>query len=528
LALRVHLDAAVAAPTTYLAATWWWLRGKRLRARSRLAPLLGLSPLAYRLWIERKEPAAAAGEITAPPLAIVALITDGVEGAELDATLRSLEDAGVPALVVGEMQCTRATVVASLAKAAEAIDWQGKPWLMPMAAGDTLAPAAVRAYRAGLAGTSTRIAYADDDLVEGTGARAKPHFKPDWNSELFRHFDYLTGACIVQASKSQLASLCGTADWPRHLTDLAVAESTPLHIRQILHHRRSRPRPRIPARPGAAEGDLPSVSVIIPTRNRADLLETCLKGLAATDYPDIEIIIVDNDSDDPCTLAFLHALNPAQCRVLRHSGPFNFAAINNRAAQQANGRVLCLLNNDIEVLRSDWLSTMVRQSLRAEVGAVGAQLLYPDGRIQHAGVVLGVGGGAAHCHRLLRPEEKGYFRRHQLPQYVSAVTAACLVVQRDRFMAVGGFDADDFPVAFNDVDLCVRLNRRGWQAFYEPRAKLVHHESVSRGLDLDPVGAQRFAGELAALKCKWETDTLVDPFHHPSLSPYSERFVVAL
>ena len=135
---------------------------------------------------------------------------------------------------------------------------------------------------------------------------------------------------------------------------------------------------------------------------------------------------------------------------------------------------------------------------------------------------------AAHAHRLLAPDEEGYFWRHQLPQYVSAVTAACLVVRRDRFMAVGGFNTESFAVAFNDVDLCLRLNRKGWQSFYEPRARLVHHESVSRGFDRDRMSAQRFAGELRALRRNWMTDAIVDPFHHPSLSQYSERFVVNL
>jgi len=142
--------------------------------------------------------------------------------------------------------------------------------------------------------------------------------------------------------------------------------------------------------------------------------------------------------------------------------------------------------------------------------------------------VIGVGNAAGHAHRFLYPDEQAYFRRHALPQFTSAVTAACLLVQRDRFMAVGGLDERHFPVAFNDVDLCLRLNQRGWQSLYEPRATLIHHESVSRGLDQDPVGAARFADELAALKRIWKTDEIIDPFHHPDLSRASERFAIAL
>jgi GT2 family glycosyltransferase len=316
------------------------------------------------------------------------------------------------------------------------------------------------------------------------------------------------------------------ADWAYGLVAGAAGEGTPLHVRRMLHHRRVRPQPCVPAAAQAAGRELPPVSVIVPTRNRADLLETCLAGIAATAYPDLEVIVVDNDSDDPRTLGLLDGLDPARHRVLRHAGPFNFSAINNRAAGEARGQVLCLLNNDIEVIGPDWLATMVGQALRPEVGAVGARLLYPDGRIQHAGVVLGIAGAAAHAHRLLRPGEEGYFRRHDLPQFVSAVTAACLVVRRDRFLAVGGFDEHDFPVSFNDVDLCMRLDRQGWQTLYEPRATLIHHESISRGLDRDPAGAARLAGEVAALRRRWQTDRLADPFHHPELSPYSEHFVV--
>jgi GT2 family glycosyltransferase len=395
-------------------------------------------------------------------------------------------------------------------------------------AGDVLANGAGETYRAAAAATAdARIIYADDDLLDAAGARTTPHFKNDWNGELFRHFDYLTGACIVRARMEHLAALPGD-DWAARLVASAAGQGTPLHIPRVLHHRRSRPSPRVPAMPETGQGDLPSVSVIVPTRNRLDLLRTCLGGAARTDYPEIEVIIVDNGSDDPATLAYLAALDPVRHKVLRHPGPFNFSAINNRAAGEAKGHLLCFLNNDIEAIGPDWLRPMASQAVRGDVGAVGAQLLYPDGRIQHAGVVLGIGGAAAHAHRLLRPNEEGYFRRHALPQFVSAVTAACLVVTRERFLAVGGFDDRNFAVAFNDVDLCMRLNQRGWQAFYEPRATLIHHESLSRGFDRDPEGTARFARELAALRRQWGTSEKIDPFHHPQLSPFSERFVVRL
>lgn len=523
LMLSICFAAFAASPAAFFGAAWWRLCGKRLRARSRFAPLLGAAPEAYRLWIERFEitPVSSAADVSVPTIVVAVDLTAGADG--LDETLRSLTTEGVTALIVDPRAGS------TLTDAARSIDWTAETWLMPLTAGDVLASGAVTAYRAAIVQAQGRIIYADDDLIDREGRRTSPHFKPDWNSELFRHFDFLSSSCIIQVEERTFEDLGGAGDWARELVASALNEGAPLHLRQVLHHRRIRQRPHVPAVPARTSADdLPSISVIVPTRNRVDLLANCLAGVAEVEYPDVEVIVVDNDSDDADALAFLERLNQTHCRVLRHVGPFNFSAINNRAAAGARGHLLCLLNNDVEMIERDWLATMVTNALRPDVGAVGARLLYPDGRVQHAGVVLGIGGAAAHAHRLLRPEDEGYFRRHNLPQFVSAVTAACLVVQRDRFLAVGGFDEREFAVAFNDVDLCMRLNQRGWQAFYEPRATLIHHESVSRGLDRDPVGARRFAGELAALRRNWGTDRLVDPFHHPELSPFSERFVIRL
>lgn len=519
--LRIHLRALRHAPRSYLTAAWWRLCGKRVRARAKFAPLLAASPLAYRLWQRGEKPIVKDGR-EGPP--IIGLVDVRVGQGALEETLRSLKRESIPALVLGTPE------IAGPADAVRHIDWAGNPWLMSLGAGDVLAPGASAAYRRTAVTTQAGIVYADDDLIDDKGERHAPHFKPRWNAELCRHFDYLAGSCIVRADALQLAAVSGP-DWAGQLIAAVVKKggkkSVPLHLPHILHHRRTRPSPVVPAA-SVFSGQLPPVSVIIPTRNRVDLLRTCIEGLARTDYPDMEVIVVDNGSDDPATLAYLDALDLARHQVLRAPGPFNFSALNNQAARQATGELLCLLNNDIEVLAPDWLAIMAHQALRKDVGAVGAQLLYPDGRIQHAGVVLGVGGGAAHAHRLLGPDDEGYFRRHALPQFVSAVTAACLVVSRQRYEAVGGLDEANFAVAFNDVDLCLRLNAQGWQTLYEPRAKLVHHESVSRGLDRDPAGAARLANELAALKARWNTDEGVDPYHHPHLNRFSEHFVVQL
>lgn len=528
LLLSVHLDALLLAPGAYVTAAKWRLLGKRVRARAQFAALLSRSSHVYDLWVLWKGLPGPASAPDAP--AIVALVQAHGGDADLMATLASLAEERIEALVIAADHPG-----ADLDLAAARIDWAARPWLMPIAAGDRLSKGAARVYREAMRETGLAVIYADDDSCDPWGRRSAPHFKPDWNAELFRHHDYLTGSCVVRAGREALAAAAGGGpDWAAALVSGAVAEGGGAHhLHKLVHHRRARPAPRLPLPAMSVAPHLPRVSAIIPTRNRADLLASCLAGLEAADYPDLEVIVADNDSDEADTLDLLDSLSartrPGRSfRVLRHPGPFNYSAINNRAVAEAGGDLICLLNNDIEMLKPDWLAIMATQALRAEVGAVGAQLLYHDGRIQHAGVVIGVGNAAGHAHRFLVPEQEGYFWRHALPQFVAAVTAACLVLQRERFLAVGGLDETNFPVAFNDVDLCLRLNARGWHCLYEPRAVLVHHESVSRGFDRDPLGAARFAGELAALQRLHATHRIVDPFHHPELSRAAEQFVLAL
>ncbi len=536
LTTAVHADALRLDPQAFLLAMWWRLLGKKLRSRMVLSPLLARSPRAYRLWLARQE-----GNHTAvgshPPEAIAIMgLVEGGEGAV--ETRDSLELEGIEAHIVAA-----GTVPAP---ADLGIEPSAATWFLPVAAGDRLARGAGAIYRAAAARAHShaRIIYADDDLIDSAGHRREPHFKPDWNSELFKHFDFVSGSSLIRLAPSEFGAL-EASDWLSLLVRSAVElckdeDATPAHIRKILHHRQMRPPPHRPVWQPSAVGNetaLPSICVIIPTRDRLDLLRTCLDGLAQTNYPgELEIAIIDNGSSEPETLDFLAKIEDREVKVLRYPGPFNFSDLNNRAVAETRSELLCFLNNDIEIVDPDWLSILVAQAQRPDVGAVGPALLYPDGRLQHAGVVIGIGGGAAHAHRLLHPDDAGYFHRHALPQYVSAVTAACLVVKRDKFLEVGGFDAENFAVAFNDVDLCLKLNARGWKSYYDPRATLIHHESLSRGLDRDPVGAARFAGELAALKSRWGTGgskgdiaaagEAVDAFHHPCLSPFSEQFIL--
>ena len=205
-------------------------------------------------------------------------------------------------------------------------------------------------------------------------------------------------------------------------------------------------------------------------------------------------------------------------RILRHPGDFNYAAINNRAVQEARGDIVVLLNNDVDVISSLWLEEMVSHALRPEVGAVGAKLLYPDGRVQHAGVVLGVGHGAGHFFHLAPRDDVGYFGFLALTRRVSAVTAACMALRRSVYLDVGGLDEADFPVAFNDVDLCLRIGERGYAIVWTPHAELYHLESATRGADTEAERSTRLERDAEYLRRRWGAVLSVDPYYNPNCS----------
>ena len=214
-------------------------------------------------------------------------------------------------------------------------------------------------------------------------------------------------------------------------------------------------------------------------------------------------------------------------RILLRPEPFNFSRLNNSAVQEATGDVLAFLNNDIEVTHEEWLEEMLTLALQPHAGCVGAKLLYPDGRIQHAGIVLGLGGVAGHGHRFARADDPGYLGRLQCVQNVSAVTAACLLVRKRVFNQVGGFD-ESLTVAFNDVDFCLKVRAAGYLNLWTPFAELIHHESVSRGRDLTPSKARRFADEYAMMQRNWGLELLSDPYYSPHLTYDREDFSLRL
>lgn len=439
-------------------------------------------------------------------------------------------------------------------------------YVLPLGGDVVLAPDALYQFARALRDNpQADVLYGDEDrlvprLRPGL-KRVEPWFKPAWNAELFLAQDYLSACCLFRRDAALREppahpALDGAALYALllRLTDRKGA----VHVPYVLAHRTARagndPELRasrllalgqhVGPRGGTAregpfgntlvEWPLPSpaplVSIIIPTRDHVALLKTAVGGvLTGTRYRNVEVLIVDNGSVEPETLAYLERVagNP-RVKVIRHDAPFNYSALNNLAAKQAAGDYLLLLNNDVEVVDEDWLGWLVRQAVREGVGAVGAKLLYDDGSIQHAGVVIGMGDAAGHAHRFLKPGEEGYFARAHLPHQVSAVTGACLLVERAKFEAVGGLDEAGFAVAFNDVDLCLKLQTAGWRNIYEPRAVMIHHESKSRPKDHRPDQVKRWRAELDLLQSRWGTVGHVDPTHHLHLDRRQESYLIRL
>ena len=245
-----------------------------------------------------------------------------------------------------------------------------------------------------------------------------------------------------------------------------------------------------------------------------------------TDYKNYEIIIVDNETTDPKTLHYFDMLEQSHSHihVIPYHEAFNYSAINNYAVKKARGEIIGLINNDVEVISQHWLTEMVQHAVRPEIGAVGAKLYYDNDTIQHAGVILGIGGVAGHAHKYFKREEHGYFSRLKIIQNCSAVTGACLVVRKELYEAVGGLDEAHLKVAFNDVDLCLKIMQKGYRNIWTPYVELYHHESVSRGAEDDEVKQKRFQKEVEYMKKKWGKILKEDPFYNTNLTKKYENF----
>ena len=272
----------------------------------------------------------------------------------------------------------------------------------------------------------------------------------------------------------------------------------------------------------------PLISVLIPNKDHVDDLERCLSSLYKNaGYDNFEVLVLENNSTDPATESYYAALPAAypRCRVLRYEGAFNFSAVNNFGAAQAKGEHLLLLNNDIEVLSPDFLRELLSYSQRADVGAVGAKLYYPDDTIQHAGVIMGINGSAGHSHKGYPRAAVGDLYRLVTAQDYMAVTGACLMTKTALYRAAGGLDEERFAVAYNDVDYCLKLWQQGLHNVFTPRAEAYHHESKSRGLDTTPENAARYAQEKANFYAKYrDYIDQYDPYYNPHFNNLFENF----
>ncbi len=409
---------------------------------------------------------------------------------------------------------------------------------------------------------STDIIYSDEDkFTTLSGARFQPHFKPDFSPDYLRSINYITHFFVIK--KSLMDELGGFIDEYNGAQDydliLRATEKSDkiVHIPKVLYHWRVHENSTsmdvgakqyvIDAGKKAIEAhikrlDMPGevtslddksiyrvrfdvddeekVSIVIPNKDHIDDLKKCINSiLTRSTYSNYEIVVVENNSTHASIFNYYKKLEKNnRIKVIYYEGEFNYSRINNFAIDSCNGKYLLFLNNDTEVITPEWLEEMVMFARRDDVGAVGAKLLYPNNTIQHAGVVVGLGGVAGHVYPGAPRDASGYFHRLRLVNDYGAVTGACLMMKKDDFVNAGGFD-EELAVAFNDIDLCVKMLRLGKYNVYTPFCELYHYESKSRGLDLEGEKNIRFQGEVKMAKEKWK-DVLSkgDPFYSPNLS----------
>ncbi|MET0067263.1 MAG: glycosyltransferase [Candidatus Thiodiazotropha sp.] len=416
------------------------------------------------------------------------------------------------------------------------------------------------------------LIYSDEDKLNDEGVRYDHYFKPDFNPDLMRSHNMICHFGVYR--RSLLEDIGGVREGYEGAQDYDMAlrclrrldtRKEVRHIPWILYHWRAIPESTasgVEAKSYAmkaaieaveddfrergveakvSESDLiggmirvqypvpkdpPSVTIIIPTRNGKALLKQCIDSIHEhTEYPNYQIAVVDNQSDDPDTLSYLSEIEQQDgIQVLRYDHPFNFSAINNFAVAQTQGDMVCFMNDDIEIITPGWLDEMVSQAARPEIGAVGARLWYPDGRLQHGGVVLGLGGVAGHAMKYTYRENRGYMGRSVLVQNYTAVTAASLLVRRDVFEQVHGFDEENLAVAFNDVDICIRIYQQGYDNLWTPYAEMFHHESASRGAEDTPEKQLRFSREAQYMLDKYGPLLERDPAYNPNLTRCGEDF----
>jgi len=429
----------------------------------------------------------------------------------------------------------------------------------PLDPGDRLEPHALFELALALQ-DEPDVVYSDEDRIDERGVPFDPWFKPDWSPETLLGRDYVGRVVVIGRELLERAGgvrdVFESARWYEALLRVSELTDRVVHVAQVLCHRDVRNtvaaadqalavevalrRRGEAAAVYVADGKVDvrfavpggeRVCVIVPTRDRADLLRPCIASVfERTTYRDFEMLVVDNGSRDPAThelLASWERREPERFRVLRDPSPFNYSRLNNEAARATSAEYLLLLNNDTEVIAPDWMEAMLGQARRERVGAVGAFLLYPDGTVQHAGVVLGILGLAGHAHRFMPARDPGYHGALELDTNYLALTGACLMIAKRKYFEVGGLD-ESLAVSYNDVDLCLKLRRAGYRNVFVPRAKLYHFESKSRGGDDTPAKVARAIDEVGTIRKRWPGWAARDPYYNPNLTVDAEDFELRL
>jgi len=435
---------------------------------------------------------------------------------------------------------------------------------------DTLAPNALYEMVKKLnENPKLKLIYSDEDKIDENAKRYNPHFKSGWNPDMFFSQNYICHLVflkkdIVDAIGGFRTGYEGSQDYDLLLRSLHVIEDDEIdRVEKVLYHWRaikgstaygieeknyaheagiqalsdyfSKVDPDIKVESGNLPTtykvnyplpDTPLVSLLIPTRDGYDILQKCIESIREkTTYPNYEIIVLDNETTCPKTLAYFEKIQQYKnLRILEYHHPFNYSAINNFGVEHAKGEVIGLINNDIEIISNGWLTEMVQHAVREDIGAVGAMLYYDNETIQHAGVVLGIGGVAGHSHKYFPKNAYGYFSRLKIIQNYSAVTGACLLVRKKLYEEVHGLDEKNLQVAFNDVDFCLKLVRHGYRNVWTPYAELYHHESISRGVEDNPEKIARFNKEVKYMKKQWFKYLKGDKMYNCNLTKKHENF----
>ncbi len=379
------------------------------------------------------------------------------------------------------------------------------------------------------------IVYTDHDHIGHSRNFCDPHMKPAWNADLFAAMDYLSPLVFCE---KELWKIWIDYKSDRHGFLLeatkGLSSSQIFHISSVLAsvltgYEDSYLEPPVKRPVYDVPDPEPLVSILIPTRDQGRMLKKCLESLyEETRYSNFEIVLVDHETSESKALKVIEEFKLKEnFEVVSFSGDFNFAAMINRAAEVANGDVFVLLNNDTEIFDAGWLKELVAQVSRPEIGIAGALLLFGDGTIQHAGIHPGMGGLMGHGHKHLSGDSSGYFNRLKAVHEVAAVTGACLAIEKTTWFDLNGLDEENLAVAYNDVDLCLKVRQKNLKVIFTPFSKLFHHESVSRGIDDAPERNARLQSEIQVMQERWGGMLNHDPAYSPNLSSDGGGFSLA-